>query len=200
MKDQICIEKNHFSLYVFLLFCLIVFFLYIITKKYEHMSNVDLDSQLANDELKNKINKLQDLLFNCKLTVQDYERKIIELTKERESTSMLPFLNKIYNPLYPPENIYRDKYDSYNKYQQIGYITNLKDGQFPVFARDKYLNKSDKQEYYTINEGRNSIKIPFKTKNDNEMFDGDSIIIPELSSISFVFKKYNNAGLRYNPN
>ena len=32
------------------------------------------------------------------------------------------------------------------------------------------------------------------------MFDGDSIIIPELSSISFVFKKYNNAGLRYNPN
>ena len=76
MKDQICIEKNHFSLYVFLLFCLIVFFLYIITKKYEHMSNVDLDSHLANDELKNITKEIQ------KFTKYNHKRNENELIKE----------------------------------------------------------------------------------------------------------------------
>ena len=55
-------------------------------------------------------------------------------------------------------------------------------------------------EYYTINEGRNSVKIPFKTKNNEELFDGDSILISELSNNPFIFKKYETEGLRYNPN
>jgi hypothetical protein len=62
------------------------------------------------------------------------------------------------------------------------------------------MGKSDKQEYYTINEGRNHVKIPFKTKNYNELFDGDQVNVPELSNNTFSFKKYETENIRYNPN
>lgn len=52
---------------------------------------------------------------------------------------------------------------------------------------------------YVINNDRSRIKIPFKTKNNNELYDGDTIDIPELGN-GFVFKKYENEGIRYNPN
>lgn len=80
----------------------------------------------------------------------------------------------------------------------IGYITGLQ-GQFPVFGRYKYPGRSDKMEYYTINDSRGRVKIPFKTNNFNELFDGDSIIIDELGG-SYTFKKYENEQFRYDPN
>ena len=109
------------------------------------------------------------------------------------------FLNKIYNPLAPPENMYSGNYNAYNNYQNVGYLTgNNTSEQFPVYARQKYSNNSDKMEYYIINEGRNRIKIPFKTRNFNEMYDGDIQDIPELNG-SFKFTKYENQDVRYNP-
>jgi hypothetical protein len=115
------------------------------------------------------------------------------------------FLNKIFNPLAPPENVipeggFFDKgYDSYINYQALGFITN-ENGQFPIFGRKKYPGRSDLYQYYTINEGRNAIKIPFNTKNYQELYDGDSVNIPELSGHDFEFKKYENERIRYNPN
>jgi len=210
-SDIICFQRGNFRLYVFLLLCVIFFLLYILNKKRESMTNVDLVSHLSHKELIDKISSLQDALFDVKLEKQNCERNLQELKSESQTNinlienrdnSLLQnrLLNKIYNPLSPPSNLYRDKYDSYNTYQRIGYLSNFKNGQFPVFAREKYPNRSDRLEYYTINEGRNSVKIPFKTKNDNELFDGDTITISELSNEPFTFKKYETEGLRYNPN
>lgn len=216
-SEIICFQRGNFRLYVFLLLCVIFFLLYILNKKREGMANIDLVSHLSHKELIDKISSLQDAIFNIKLEKQNCERNLQEFKNESQTNidlSNIPIntengfigniqnrlLNKIYNPLSSPSNIYRDKYDSYNTYQRIGYLSNLKSGQFPVFAREKYPNKSDRLEYYTINEGRNSVKIPFKTKNDNELFDGDKITISELSDEPFTFKKYETEGLRYNPN
>ena len=80
----------------------------------------------------------------------------------------------------------------------IGYLNNPS-GQFPVFGRYKYAGKTDKMEYYTINDMRGRIKIPFKTKNYNELYDGDTVNIDELGG-ECNFKKYEDEGLRYNPN
>jgi hypothetical protein len=113
------------------------------------------------------------------------------------------FLNKIYNPLSPPENIYpagklfSHGYDGYMQFQMLGYL-NCSIGRFPVFGRYKYPGKTDKYEYYTIDDSRGRIKIPFKTKNYNELFDGDNITIDELGVCKF--KKYENEEFRYNPN
>ena len=89
-------------------------------------------------------------------------------------------------------------YDGYQQYQMLGYITGQQ-GQFPVFGRYKYPGKTDKLEYYTINDSRGRVKIPFKTINYNELYDGDSVNIDELGG-SYIFKKYQDEGLRYNPN
>ena len=170
------------------------------------MTNVDLVSHLSHKELIEKIISLQESLFNIQLEKQNCEKNLQQLQNLQQTQQSVPdlissrFLNKIYNPISPPESLYRDKYDSYQRYQQIGFLTNVQDGQFPVFARDKYPNKSDKQEYYTINEGRNHVKIPFKTKNYNELFDGDQVNVPELSNNTFSFKKYETENIRYNPN
>jgi len=214
-SEIICFKRGNFRLYVFLLLCVIFFLLYILNKKREGMANVDLSSHLSQKELINKITLLQDALFDSKIEKQNCERNLQELKRDSQTNIDLSngpridsetgniiqnrLLNKIYNPISPPLNLYRDRYDSYNIYQRIGYLSNLKSGQFPVFAREKYPNKSDRLEYYTINEGRNSVKIPFKTKNDIELFDGDKITINELSDEPFTFKKYETEGMRYNP-
>lgn len=204
--NVICFKKDDFKLYVFLLICFFIFILYIVSKKYEKMTNVDLVSHLSHKELIEKIISLQESLFNIQLEKQNCEKNLQQIQNLQQTQQSVPdlissrFLNKIYNPISPPESLYRDKYDSYQRYQQIGFLTNVQDGQFPVFARDKYMGKSDKQEYYTINEGRNHVKIPFKTKNYNELFDGDQVNVPELSNNTFSFKKYETENIRYNPN
>ena len=203
--NVICFKKDDFKLYIFLLICFFIFILYIFSKKYEKMTNIDLVSHLSHKELIEKIISLQESLFNIQLEKQNCEKNLQQIQNLQQTQQSVPdlissrFLNKIYNPISPPESIYRDKYDSYQRYQQIGFLTNI-DGQFPVFARDKYMGKSDKQEYYTINEGRNHVKIPFKTKNYNELFDGDQVNVPELSNNTFIFKKYETENIRYNPN
>ena len=174
------------------------------------MTNVDTVSYLSQKELIEKVISLQDSLFNIQLEKQNCERNLQKSQQQQQTAPNLissRFLNKIYDPISPPESLYRDQYDSYQRYQQIGFLTsvpkldgNVQDGQFPVFARDKYMGKSDKQEYYTINEGRNHVKIPFKTKNYNELFDGDQVNVPELSNTPFIFKKYETENIRYNPN
>jgi hypothetical protein len=166
------------------------------------MTNVDMVSHLSQKELIEKVTSLQDSFFNIQLQKQNCEKNLQQLQQLQQTQIETPNLISsitIYDPISPPESLYRDKYDSYQKYQQIGFLTNVQDGQFPVFARDKYPNKSDKQEYYTINEGRNHVKIPFKTKNYNELFDGDQVNVPELSNNSFIFKKYETKTIRYNP-
>lgn len=181
---DICFNRESFTIYMFILICLIVFLIYISfykkNKKYKSEDN----------ELLLKINELQKDLKSSKTDVDvDVKNK---------------FLDKIYNPLAPPENLYPNGtlkspgYDAYSNYQMLGYLTGAT-GQYPVFGRNKYPGKSDKVEYYAINEGRNKIKIPFKTTNYNELYDGDPIVVPEIGG-NFIFKKYEDEGIRYNPN
>lgn len=216
--DRVCFKTRDFKLYIFLLICIFTFVLYILSKKSEEMTNVDLFSNLSQKQLIEKVINLQDSLYKAELQKQNCERELYQKQTNNDTDKVYDkryinkslnnnlqdissvFLNKINNPIVSPENLYRDKYDAYQKYQQIGFLTNLKNGQFPIFARDKYPNRSDKQEYYTINEGRNHVKIPFKTKNNNELFDGDEIIVPELSNDTFIFKKYETESMRYDPN
>jgi hypothetical protein len=80
----------------------------------------------------------------------------------------------------------------------IGYVFNDND-RFPLFARQKFPGRSEKWEYYVMDETRNRLKIPFKSKNDNELYDGDSIDIPTVGN-NFSVKIYDYDSLRYNPN
>jgi hypothetical protein len=106
-------------------------------------------------------------------------------------------LNRIYNPLVPPERFYTGR-NVVSSFQMIGYVFNDND-RFPLFARQKFPGRSEKWEYYVMDETRNRLKIPFKSKNDNELYDGDSIDIPTVGN-NFSVKIYDYDSLRYNPN
>lgn len=202
-NKNICFNTSDFNLYVFLLSCLFVFLILIVVKSKESMTNINLNKGLSNKELENKINVLNNELHNCKIEKQICNKNLqqaVSLNQNVENS----FLKKIYNPLAPPENVYPGGrigmrgYDSYQQFQMIGYLSG-NGQQYPVYARDKYPGRSDKQEYYTINDSRNRIKIPFKTTNWNELFSGDTVNIPEIGT-GLTFTKYETNNLRYDPN
>lgn len=204
----VCFKKETLTGYLFILVCVIVYLLYVTwafkNQKKEHL---DLYSSLSNKELIDKIKNLQDELFNIKLKEQVCQTNLVQAQKNLSDVNISDrnrFLSKIYDPLHPPENIYpggtfgSKGYDSYQQYQMTGYLSG--GGKiFPVFSRDKYPGRSDKQEYYTIDESRGRVKVPFKTKNYNELYEGDTVTIPEFGG-TFEFKKYETEGLRYDPN
>lgn len=215
--SDICFNQSTFYTYVFLLFCIVLYIIFIGFPK-ESFSDTVLYSHLSKPELLKKVDSLQQELFDIKLDEQKC-RGALEATQQQLSglgqnnagvnrngrdITRQRFLNKIVDPLAPPENVYfggslnSPGYDSYTKYQMIGYLSG--DGvQYPVFSRDKYAGRSDKQEYYLINEGRNRIKIPFATVNYNELYNGDSVMVPQVSSEQLIFQKYENEDFRYNP-
>lgn len=203
-RPNICFNRSDLNLYIFILFCLIVYLIYIALKSKDTMTNIDLNRGLSHKELENKITSLNKELYNCTIEKQICNRNLQQISNNNSNNIQKKFLDKIYNPLTPPENIYSNGrlnqkgYDSYQQFQMIGYLSGNGE-QYPVFARDKYPGRSDKQEYYTINDSRNRVKIPFKTTNWNELFSGDTINIPEIGN-NLVFTKYETNNLRYDPN
>lgn len=191
-KNQVCFDTSTFTIYMFLLVCVLGYLVYFrLCADYE--SNV-----------------LQSLL-----QMKDRDQRILQLIESKQETKQEirqepsnqyinnKFMNKIFNPLSPPENIIPEGsftepgYDANMLFQQTGFITGPS-GRFPIYSR-YHDSRSDRLEYYTIDDSRGRIKIPIKTKNYAEIYDGDNVSIPELGNDSFVFKKYESEGLRYNP-
>lgn len=203
-NSLICFSRPNFFMYSTLLLFIIIYLTYYSKNLHEKYSETHLFSQLSNNDFQNKITQLQTDLYTTSLREQQCEKSLNSLKQNSNNTSVQDtFLNKIYNPLSPPEyvypggTLYTRGYDAYKNYQMIGYLSNSS-GQYPLFGRYRNPGRSDKWEYYTINESRNRIKIPIKTTNYNELYDGDTIDVPEIST-GLVFNKYNNEEFRYSP-
>ena len=189
--DTICFDKTAFYTYLFILVFLVSLFVY---ANYWNYTNENMYLQIKN-QLINEINK------NDK---PDISTNIPNIPNIPKDDIQLKFLEKIINPLsgtsttYPGGSFSSPPYDGYRQFQMLGYI-NGPNGRYPVMGRYKYSGKTDKFEYYSIDNERGRIKIPFKNTNDNELYDNDSIVIPELGQ--FTFKKYENTdNNRYDPN
>jgi len=189
-NPNICFDKSLFYTYLFLLGFFVCFTLYVyLHPKIDNNSNSDLNLK---QELMNEIHKVRS------------ENSVQHRDEVRSLQPM--FLNKIFNPLsgtslINPQGSFSNPrgYDAFREFQQLGYISGP-NGRYPVMGRYKFNGKSDKFEYYSIDNERGRIKIPFKNKNNNELYDGDSINIDELGG-EFTFKKYEDTdGNRYNPN
>ena len=198
--DSICFDKSTFYTYVFLLACIIIFLIYITTTKPIVSEKLSMDD----NELYKTILRLKDEINDCKNAQKEKTDDLYSRTSYKiSSPTQQRFIDNMNNPLIGPEIAYpggsftEPGYDAYENYQKLGFISNAT-GQFPIYGRQKYP-RSDKMEYYTINEGRNSVKIPLKTTNYTELYDKDPINIPELGGDS-IFTKYENQGNRYNPN
>lgn len=211
--SSVCFRRNDFNLYVFLMFIIIMYLCYIVKKIRDERLKIrderlkketfisENDKTNENINIKNQIIRLQDELFACKTSHQmcasDLQQTRTQLKPHTSSVS----LNRIYNPLVPPERTYptgRFNQAPNDDYQQIGFIFNDYD-RYPLYGRPKYPGRTDKYEYYIIDETRNRLKIPYKSRNDNEMYDGDNIRVDILKN-DFTVKIYEYDNFRYNPN
>lgn len=199
---EICFDKGTFNMYLFLLFCIILFLFY--TSR-EHFTTIDLNSNLTKDQLLIKITELQEQLFNCKLSNQQCQSDLQIKSQQTNSGDINDkLLEKVYNPLVRPDTVYPGKtlksqgYNANNINQQLGYISN-NTGRYPVFGRYKFPGRNDRWEYYTIDDSRGRIKIALKTKNYEELYDGDQVTISDLGG-NFTFTKYDQEDIKYDPN
>lgn len=62
-----------------------------------------------------------------------------------------------------------------------------------------YLYRIDRNYYYyVIDSSRNNVKIPIENPKKMELYDGDTVSIPELGG-AFTIKMYEYSGNIYNP-
>lgn len=200
-SSLICFDRPNFYMYITILIAVIGFLAYYFSSSKEKLADIDLYGDLDDTSLKQKMKELKDELYQTKLLATKCDEAFSKSQQmSKETSTQDRFLNKIYNPLASPEQAYPggNFYDGYMENQMLGFITNAT-GQYPIMGRYHSPGKTDKYDYFTINEGRNKIKIPVKTKNYNELYDGDQVTVPEFSNLPFTFKKYENEGSRYNP-
>lgn len=199
-NSQICFTENDFKIYVFLIFIILSYMIYVIHHKREELTNVDLNSNLNINELRSKVKTLQEQLYNLQLNEQKCKTEL-QVTKSIMN-KQLQSNNKgsyIYNPLTPPNRMYISPQNPIlDNFQMIGYVYNDNE-KYPLFGRYKYHGRSDKWEYFIIDESRNRLKIPFRTKNDQELYDNDTIVIPTITG-QFIARLYEIDNVRYNPN
>ena len=195
--SEICFDNSDFNFYLVVLVCMVVFFIYIIYSGKETISNVQLYSDLTKAELLKKNKKLHNNLYSCKKDLQTCETNLYD-AQSRQQTTQEVLLNRIYNPLTGPVRTYaggRLNAEGYTEYQQIGML--YKDNErYPLYSRPKYPGRTTKYEYYIIDETRNRLKIPFKSRNDDELYDGEEIFIDVLDD-TFKIKIYEYDNMRY---
>ena len=198
-SPEICFAPSSLYTYIFILFSITAISIYVSIHVNDDMSSRQL--------LEEKIQLLQRELHSLSATEQLCKDKL-QITQQQLYSKVgtkKRFYDKIYDPLSPPLNIVPEGsftepgYDAYQDFQQTGYISG-ESGRFPVYSRYHDAGRSDRLEYYTIDDSRGRVKIPFKTKNYSEIFDGDTITLPEMGGETFVFKKYESQGFRYDPN
>lgn len=205
MPEEVCFTRQDFNTYMYLLLGLVMYIIYILyTTRKESMSNVDLNAHLTEMQLRERLAQLQDQLYQIQLSEQRCRKELYDsqqlLNQSHLTTQQNVLLNKIYNPLVNPERLYpggRLNSPAVDNFQMIGFV-HQNNERYPLFGRYKFPGKSDKWEYYLIDESRNRLKIPFKSKNDNEIYDGDTIDIPSVGN-GFTVKIYDYDQFRYNP-
>ena len=187
---NICFKRSEFTLYMVLIICILSYFIYITYYQYKEQSE-------QSEKSINQKQNITDLLLQSQIQSPRNE------TYESDISSKNLILNRIYNPIVAPERSYPGgrlglhSPNQYNDYQQIGFVYNNQE-RYPLYSRPKYPRKLDKFEYYIIDETRNHLKIPYKSKGDNEIFDGEQIFVDVLNN-TFTVKIYDYDNIRYNP-
>ena len=200
--DQVCFDTSSFRLYMYVLVIILIFIGYIFYIKFtksERMTNFDTTNGLTIDQLKHKLSEISALLHESNIAEQTCKQQLAFISNKSVRTEQQQ-LNKLYNPLTPPERTYtssRSSTNGYDNYQVIGYLYSG-NTRLPLFGRYKYPGRSEKWEYFVSDESRNYIKIPFKTINDNEIYDGDDVTVDTLGQFKAKIYEYDN--FRYNPN
>lgn len=76
-----------------------------------------------------------------------------------------------------------------DSYQQVGILYN-QSTRIPLYGKKKYPGRSDKWEYYAVDDSRNSLRLEVKSQNFNEFSTGDTVTIPALGADALAVEMY----------
>lgn len=193
MNTQICFERDRFNAFVIciVIICGLTFTVYNEFYKdgsTEDMTNINLNQGLSNAELFERIRKSDSELNRCKI---DFEYCKSDLAKKCAKTNRQKNENEIYSGSSPSRD-----YNMIDQYQQVGILYN-DTIRAPLYGRQKYMGRSDRWEYYTIDDSRNSLRISVKSVNFKELYNGDTVTIPILSPNPLSVELYEYDNFRY---
>ena len=86
--------------------------------------------------------------------------------------------------------------DSDINYKQIGFLYDNNNNRYPLYGRFLYQNRSDLWEYYIVDDSRNRLRIGFKSPNNKEIFNGDSVVVPSVGTLNATI--YDVEQYKYN--
>ena len=175
---SVCFHPMYIYIFI-ILFCIIVYSYFEQKRKLEKIYL----TQIFTEEQKKILHQQLDQLSQQMMNKVDVNEKLPQ-----------PIITNTPTRLYPGGRLDLPRFQ---EYQLMGFLYNDAN-RFPLYGRPKYRGKSDKYEYYIIDESRNRLQIPFKSRNDNELYDNDSITIPELNTTLKV-KLYEYDSVRYDP-
>lgn len=121
------------------------------------------------------------------------------ITKERvpvrsDPIEIVNYPKELNDPYRGPE---RNRVNHFN-YTNVGFITAPNGDKYTLFGRQKAY-RSNQYEYYISDIDNSTIKYPVKYKNYHEIYDQDTVNVPEVGGDSSA-TIYDLPELRYNPN
>ena len=125
--------------------------------------------------------------------IEQQQRSLVTPASRTRQMSLVP-VGGLNTAPYAPEPSSTD-----TNYHHIGYVqstvvdTNGEKLTLPLYQRRKYP-RQERYEYYTVD--RNGIQIPFSQRNDRQVYDGDSVMIPAFTA-AFTAKVYNVPQIQY---
>jgi predicted PurR-regulated permease PerM len=174
-----------------LLYLLCVILIVYIFTSHEKFGVINLNSHLTKTDLQNKIEDLQTKLYNSSLDTQKITTALINCQQQQKQS--------VSTPTNLPFRQYTNmRSEAFDTFKQLGFLFNDND-RFPLYGRQMYPGRSDRFEYFIIDESRNKLRIPFKSKNNEELLSGNTIYIQVLND-TFNIEIYDYDNFRYNPN
>ena len=188
MADKICFPKNNFLQTVGIIIALIVIAFIIFT--YYLMIKEPKVQRIAPAEVSKELNKLKDENYELSRSNERCNQNVFMLTQQRKESgynegSGYNLRDMSYGGTTGATRkwINSDAPGSDINYRQVGF---LYDGvnRYSLYGRYLYKGRTDLWEYYAVDDSRNRIRIPFKSPNNKEIFDGDTVVVPTIGTLT----------------
>lgn len=189
MGEKICFPKNTFLQTVGLVITIIIiafviFTYYLMLKE----PKVQL-KQNGSGELLNQIKQLKNTNYELGVSNERCNQNVFMLENQRRQTVGREgggyTRGGEYGGTYGATRQYvsPDQPGSDINYRQVGFLYDA-NNRYSLYGRYLYKGRTDLWEYYIVDDSRNKIRIPFKSPNNKEIFDGDTVTVPTIGTLS----------------
>jgi hypothetical protein len=195
MAEKICFPKNNFLQIVGLItmFIIVIFvgFTYYLILNERKQKNVAVD--LPKQELLNQIKSLKNSNYELSLDKERCNQNVFNLQNLQRK-----YAGGSYGGTTGATRMYTSPNEpgSDLNYRQLGFLYDST-YRYPLYGRYLYSGRTDLWEYYIIDDSRNRIKISFKSPNNKEIFDGDTVNVPTIGTLTASI--YEIEQYKYNP-